>query len=1123
MVFLHNDFYTASGSVKLYDCWTDKVTKHDTSSFYNWEEDNLPIYDLEERTYYLWEKLGHPTSSIPGVVLVVSAGGLESDYVCNKNIFTSIQNAIDALPEVLNYPVIIEVCNKKQLGTLDLKNIKCSRRGSLEIVNKVFAKAEPKIGTSSIHNGLAETDYALMYVLSAFPGTLSLRKHFLDTKSEFLGKNIFSSFNDLSSADGSLNGFVSLGANGYYNRPSYFSNSLFNIFGNASLPNVFAFGTIEATEPYKTNEQVVTRDLSAFEEVSLSLLINNDVSSTGLTDIFVPDQIPLVGLIYGNQIERIKVTNCDGPIYIRNFFIDGSGYNISSNHYGVEINNSENVYLENCVSVRNNKAGFSINDSKVFITRGIGAYRNYKRPRVALGDLSYDLDTGAGLIANNSEIYFSSTKSFELNVLSGDSVYASVLSGASGLAYGDNYPLNFHKNANGIILNNSKFHGGVAGSSCTQLITDVNRFAGIKLNNSQLEWDGNIVSVGNSTGLLANNSFIKSDLHSFRFNQDYGVKLIDSTLLYNKNVSDAGLQFFFDRNGTHLELINSNYYCDIVDDMPNKIGNHRFVDSHGIVSGLINSLPSINLLNSSKCLLVHPYLIRNASSVVSTGTPPKYGLALSIKNGSKATLKGSYGGANVIVGPNTALTQSGTVAIYVSDDSSVDIHGPTVIAQYAIDALANNNSVLNIQAHVDDNNNLQIEEFNLEQSTNHTMVELHATQACLVANKNSTINIKDLGSFWRSWANSDNGVSALNNAPDQIMKLDTIISATSGGYLQFYPNPKDVASNNVSLTAINNFSNETFLSNNYYLFNRNTSFNNFNAVTLGGMCVRAFGNSLVNVQNVNFPCGWWNPSAPIFDANPAVTDNLCSRLFIWNIADNSQLNASYCSVSSMFPQDVGYHGPYAVWLSAFNAPTTMSGSPLSGLPMTTPNTSSLSIFDYFGSGPTSGVNSSLFFTSSFQNQGPFRLFFSVDPACNLLNLASGSIVASEDYLLPDWLYQIYSQGYQPPFSASAVSSASAIHKSLIQGNSRSGSLSGYYYGSSMLHAPNTVRVFLDESASNTFANAKHCSVGKSGLGKVVAIHYPYKNLLGSESLAYALKGLGFGINSVNVFDLDRNT
>lgn len=1119
MVFLHNDFYTASGSVKLYNCWTDKVTKYDTSSFYNWEEDNLPIYDLEERTYYLWEKLGHPTSSLPGVVLVVSAGGSESDYLCNKNIFTSVQDAVDALPEVLNYPVIIEICNKKQLGTLDLKNIKCSRNGSLEIVNKAFGKIEPKIGTSSINNGFAETDYALMYVVSGFPGHLSVRKHLFDTKSEFLGNKLFTSYSNLDSADGSLNGFVTLAANGYYNRPSFFSNNSFFNGGN----NVFAFSVMEVTSPTKTEEEVNTKDLSAFEEVTYSLLINNDVSSNDITDIFLEDQIPLAGFVFANQIERIKVTNCDGPIYIRNFFIDGSGYSISSNYYGVEINNSENIYLENCVSVRNNKAGFCINDSKVFITRGIAAYRNYKRPRVTLSESNYDSDTGAGLLANNSEIYFSSTKNFEQIIASNDSEYQNSITGISSLDYGNNYPISFHKNANGIILNNSRLYGGVAGSSCTQLITDVNRFAGIKLNNSQLEWDGNIVSIGNSTGLLANNSFIKTDNHSFRFNQDFGIKLIDSTLLYNKNVSDAGLQFFFDRNGTHIELINSNYYCDIVANMPNKIGNHRFVDSHGIASGLTNSLPSINLLNSSKCLLVHPYLIRNASSVIATESIPKYGLGLSVKNNSKAILKGSQGGANIIVGPNTILTQSGTVGVYATDDSSVDIHGPTVIAQYAIDALANNNSVLNIQAHVDDNNNLQIEEFNLIQSTNHTMVELHATQACLVANKNSTINVKDLGSFWSNWRNSDNGLSALNNEPDHIIKLDSAISATSGGYLQFYPNPRGVTSNNFSLTAINNFNNETFLSNNYYLFNRNTSFNNFNAITLGGMCVRAFGNSLVNVQNVNFPCGWWNPSAPIFDANPAVVDNLCSRLFIWNIADNSQLNATYCSVSSMFPQDAGYHGPYAVWLSAFNAPTTMSGTPLSGLPFETPDTSSLSIFDYFGSGPTNGVNSSIFFTSSFQNQGPFRLFFSVDPACNLLNLASGSITATQDYLLPDWLYQVYSQGYQPPFSASAVSGASSIHKSLIKGNSRSGSLSGYYYGSAMLHAPNTIRVFLDESASNTFANAKHCSVGKSGMGKIVSIHYPYKNLLGSESLSYALKGLGFGINSVNVFDLDRNT
>ena len=60
-----NDLYTVSAGVLLSDYWNHFVTKHDTSSFYNWEQDNLPLYDLEERTDYLWEKLGWPTSSLP--------------------------------------------------------------------------------------------------------------------------------------------------------------------------------------------------------------------------------------------------------------------------------------------------------------------------------------------------------------------------------------------------------------------------------------------------------------------------------------------------------------------------------------------------------------------------------------------------------------------------------------------------------------------------------------------------------------------------------------------------------------------------------------------------------------------------------------------------------------------------------------------------------------------------------------------------------------------------------------------------------------------------------------------------------------------------------------------------
>lgn len=86
-MFSPNDIYTTSGSNKLYNCWTQNVTKYTTSSFYNWEQDNEPVYDLEQRTYHNWEQLGFPTSSIPGLALVVSANTPAATTGCNSNIF----------------------------------------------------------------------------------------------------------------------------------------------------------------------------------------------------------------------------------------------------------------------------------------------------------------------------------------------------------------------------------------------------------------------------------------------------------------------------------------------------------------------------------------------------------------------------------------------------------------------------------------------------------------------------------------------------------------------------------------------------------------------------------------------------------------------------------------------------------------------------------------------------------------------------------------------------------------------------------------------------------------------------------------------------------------------------
>ena len=104
MPFLSNDHYLTSGTSQLINAWTDPVYKFDSSSFYNWEQDNLPIYDLEERDDFLYEMAGYPLSSVTGMSLCVSDCGID-----NKKVFGTISDAIDALPNTIRFPIIIEV------------------------------------------------------------------------------------------------------------------------------------------------------------------------------------------------------------------------------------------------------------------------------------------------------------------------------------------------------------------------------------------------------------------------------------------------------------------------------------------------------------------------------------------------------------------------------------------------------------------------------------------------------------------------------------------------------------------------------------------------------------------------------------------------------------------------------------------------------------------------------------------------------------------------------------------------------------------------------------------------------------------------------------------------------
>ncbi len=131
-----------------------------------------------------------------------------------------------------------------------------------------------------------------------------------------------------------------------------------------------------------------------------------------------------------------------------------------------------------------------------------------------------------------------------------------------------------------------------------------------------------------------------------------------------------------------------------------------------------------------------------------------------------------------------------------------------------------------------------------------------------------------------------------------------------------------------------------------------TAFNaaNIQNITQGGVCLRATEDSVVNAKNVHFPVG--TNTSPLDGFYYTTSGSDCDKLMIWNIADTSRLNASFLSVSGMYPGSTDYHGPSAIWVSSNNG--TLAGpnneSPAYGAPISTPDSGSLSILDAFGAG-----------------------------------------------------------------------------------------------------------------------------------------------------------------------------
>jgi len=1163
MAFNKNDIYTSSGSLRVYNSWTPYVSKFDTSSFYNWEQDNLPLYDLEERTYELWEYAGFPTSSITGLALTVSADTPALTLAQNRNIYTSVSAAVASLPRVIRFPVLIEVANFGDLGPLELHDFQIVENGSIEIINRNYVKAY----TASSTVGQVGTVYGNTYItrVDSLDISASIYSSVGSTSCVNISSTVFSGSNDTR--------FTSVNSVLYpkvTDRKAPLSVTIRDSAAIGTTSNRFPLGAYETTSP---TDLTVSNggDFSAMSNYPVGMISRDVVATTN--DVF--------GLIYGNNLSRMSVKNCSGKIYIRNFFVDGQNTNLTTaTKVGIEILNSD-VILENCTAVRCREAGFAFNNSKVILSRGAFAYRNYGLSSLSVRE---------------------TTKSCGFKVLNSEVILSALVGGASTEArdyQASGYDIMFMASRNpiGFLLENSKLSGGLNRSDSatpsqnSTFAAEYNNLVGVKAFNSILDLNGLIDIYQNKVGIELNNSNLLVDELTVDRHTNEGLIARNSTISYIKSGYPIAygsvrraIEFYL--NGQHLVLNNnSKLKYTRQNDLPAlSTGGMLFKDSHGVsylTGGAWQKIPGIKVDSNSTAEFVEAQLLNQNGNYDDQAS--HYGTVLNCTNNSTGSLYGTSNHCTMALGTSGSYEkQSKMSTLYAGSNSKITIAGPTVVGQGGVAILAEDGSTIEIgPAKDNETGELAVSSFALANAANHTSVDLHATRACLVANRNSTIDMHDLGSYRNTWIGTVGATVA-----DYDYDVADLSSYVGSGSLRFLANPMDsnaVTQNTTNTIAYAETTNPTFTTDantNTYRYLADFS------KTLGGVCVRALGNSTVHVNNVHFGKG---PNASPLDGlvyNASGSD--CDRLLIWNIADSSKLSVAHVSVSGQYPADAGYHGPQSYWTSSNNGSTTGTATVVYGAPSSTPDFGALSVLDPFGAGgssvssvwkSTSGVSINDPFdrfypvlgnidtstvsaltqragipisgitvsgiqlgtssTSLYNNQGVFRIYFSPKSECKYLaHDLSGYENGPLDYRTNKYsrsfsaqtgvVYQLFAQGYGLSAPVSGISTTpelSSIYPTLLKLSRDSNGdgipdtlyTSGYYYCKEFLDDDPT-QVMLDESAANLFANAKNCAVGMGGRPRRVTIYKAGTDEQFSESNT----GDIYGFKSANVFDLKRD-
>ena len=931
----------------------ENIPKYDPSSFYNWEQDNVPLWAIEQRGDTLYQAMGSPGGNPEGVTFTLSSDG---NYDESKAIYDSIDDIVERIPKRLKFPVLIEICRYGQLGHLDLANITCEGEGKLEVRNKAFfqdvnasAFSVADVSGSPADSALKNREY-VKSINSVFASatmmnvsSTRLALEFANATSWYDNARLFTMQGpDTDRQANNITAYVASGgttrswkgsAAGRFVVPHpYDWRNDYGAGADTAIAGTAASAWGDATPWYGSS----TADY---------MIQKREVDYT-------QGQSTLVG--YGAYFSSISLKDCQGTVILRDVLVDAGNvqndYNgaqgqIHRGEYGLDIENSE-VILDNVTSMRSALGGFKATNSRVKVTGHCIAYRNYTKTGKLVAER---LQNGVGFYALNSDLEWDSTSYLDsrkyinlftkskrgmdlrnCTVRGGINWTASVSALPNGGSQLQGLPA---RTVDGIALVNCSGAGGDT-LTTTINISDCNEH-GLYSEGTDIDFNGRINSYLNvGDGIRLRRSQGAFPQLTSNNNSGWGISLEGSQLTYGggsenflvradgysqvtaggriingsiqTNNFGAGpaaqtgrrvrnrAQFNVDSNNQNL-LVDKSSSVQVaqINNIPLHVGQWGGSDwvhtngtdatysistdvrylpaTHfGATPYRANNQPGIVVTNNSDAELVG---VNYASDSHDTGK----GKVAIASNGSNLTFRGTSSTCTTFnYFPITTHAQQFrswmSAGVVASDNSNVEITGPTKSTRFGVPFLAENNSNFKVKppTFIGTDNILDISGYHLlpyvstsVTQPNHTKLEIHSTRACLVANKNSNIELFGLGGkvVEGSTGNTLNSVDVFATGyadayiGDQNSQWDR---STSAGYVKFYPNAfvsgviTDYASRvTLSPTLANNLSFNTTTPEIRTQDTGATDHFHRDGMT-GGMCVRAVEDSAVDVNLVNF-------------------------------------------------------------------------------------------------------------------------------------------------------------------------------------------------------------------------------------------------------------------------------